>query len=326
MNPLLPPHSADPWIIFHEGWYYYCESRNDQRSICIRKSKTIAGIADDPGTFVWHAPPKGPNSNAVWAPELHWIDGRWYIYFAADNGQNENHRMWVLESETSDPRGSYRCRGPMNTGGWAIDGTVLSVEDGRKFFVWSGWPGTNNGQQNLYAAAMKDPFTLAGSRVLLCTPDQPWERKAMPICEGPQVLQRNGTIFLVYSASGSWTSDYCLGMLINRSGDILKRDVWEKRGPVFEKTEHVWGVGHCSFVKSPCQAEDWILYHSKSVRKHGWVDRDVHAKRFTWTPDGLPDFGAPPPRLAPPRIALPHLAPALPVLPPRTPLTPALAA
>jgi GH43 family beta-xylosidase len=282
-------------MIFHAGSYYYCESRNQQRSICIRKSQTLAGIAHDPGVFVWHAPPKGGNSNALWAPELHRIDGRWFIYYAADDGENENHQMWVLESETDDPQGNYRCRGPIDTKGWAIDGTVL-IDHSGMFFIWSGWPAKTNGQQNLYIAPMKDPMTLAGPRVLLCVPDQEWERKAMPICEGPQVLRQNGMTFVVYSASGSWTADYCLGMLINRSGEFMNPAAWEKRGPVFQKTKDVWGVGHCSFVKSPCQSQDWLLYHSKTRRTHGWEDRDVHAKQFSWTPDGLPSFGEPLPR------------------------------
>jgi GH43 family beta-xylosidase len=284
-------------MIFHEGFYYYCESRNDQRSICIRKSKTIAGIPHDPGIYVWHAPPKGGNCHAVWAPELHWLNGRWFIYYAADDGENENHRMWVLESESSDPQGEYRCRGVMDTGGWAIDGTVLQHK-GQLYFIWSGWPGASDGQQNLYIARMKDPVTPIHPRVLMCSPDQKWERRAMPICEGPQVLVRQDRIFVVYSASGSWTADYCLGMLVHRSGDLLDPATWEKRGPVFQKTEHIWGVGHCSFVQSPCATEDWIVYHAKSRKKHGWEDRDVHAKRFSWTPDGLPDFGVPLPRLA----------------------------
>lgn len=284
-------------MIFHEGFYYYCESRNHQRSICIRKSRTLAGIAQDAGVFVWHAPPKGGNSNAVWAPELHRIGRSWFIYYAADDGANENHRMWVLESEGDDPQGPYRCRGPMETEGWAIDGTVLET-GGQLLFAWSGWPGKVNGQQNLYIAPMSDPLTLAAPRTLLCTPDQPWERRAMPICEGPQFLKKDGKVFVVYSASGSWTVDYCLGLLVNRSGDLLNPAAWEKRGPVFEKSPSVWGVGHCSFVKSPCQGEDWILYHAKSHQKCGWEDRDVHAKRFFWTADGLPDFGVPSPRTA----------------------------
>jgi GH43 family beta-xylosidase len=143
---------------------------------------------------------------------------------------------------------------------------------------------------------MKDPVTLTGPRALLTSPDQEWERWGMPICEAPQALVRNRRLFLVYSASASWTIDYCLGLLAHQGGDVLDRRSWTKHGPVFQKTEDVWGVGHCSFVKSPCQTEDWILYHSKAHQKHGWGDRDVHAKRFGWTVDGLPDFGSPMPR------------------------------
>jgi GH43 family beta-xylosidase len=284
-------------MIYHGGFYYYCETRN-QRQIFIRRSRTIAGIGQDLGTCVWKAPAQGGNSNNVWAPELHLIDGKWFIYYAADDGRNANHRMWALECESPDPRGRYRCRGVIETHGWAIDGTVLN-NDGRKYFIWSGWPGKRNGQQNIYIAPMKDAVTLSGPRVLIAKPDQPWERIAMPICEGPQVLKRNGDVFIVYSASGSWTADYCLGMLHNNSHDMLNPAAWAKHGPVFQKTEQVWGVGHCSFVKSLAENEDWIIYHSKSSRTPGWDDRDVHAKQFTWNSDGFPDFGTPLPRSAP---------------------------
>jgi GH43 family beta-xylosidase len=283
-------------MIFHQGFYYYCEAREKQRCIVVRKSRTISDIGTDPGCVVWQAPRRGRNSNALWAPELHLINGKWFIYYAADDGDNRNHRMWVLENETSNPQGPYHCRGELDTQGWAIDGTILAKSDGRLFFVWSGWPSNRNGRQNLYIAPMSDPVTISGPRALIARPTEEWERVGMPICEGPQVLQRNGRTFLVYSASGSWTPDYCLGLLMSKSGDFLNPKDWEKRGPVFSKTEYVWGLGHCSFVKSPCQTEDWILYHSKSSKAHGWNDRDVHAKKFTWTAEGLPNFGTPLPR------------------------------
>ena len=284
-------------MTFHGGWYYYSESRSF-REIWIRRSRTIAGIGQDPGVCVWRAPATGMNSSNLWAPELHLLDGKWFIYLAADNGVNANHRMWVLESDGPDPRSRYQCRGTLDTGGWAIDGTVLTLDDSRRYFIWSGWPGKRNGQQNLYVAPMQDACTLGGPRVLLSTPTESWERVAMPICEGPQVLKRNGDIFIVYSASASWTPDYCLGMLHNKTREILNPDAWAKHGPVFKKTDQVWGVGHCSFVKSLCQSEDWIIYHSKTSRRPGWTDRDVHAKPFTWGTDGFPDFGAPIPRSA----------------------------
>jgi GH43 family beta-xylosidase len=296
-NPILPPHSADPWMIFHGGEYFYCGVASGDRAITIRKTSSIAGLVDSEAVVVWNAPARGMNSRSVWAPELHRIGGKWFIYYAADDGRNENHRMWVLESQTDSPFGPYRCCGSLDTGTWAIDGTPLLLEDGRLFFVWSGWPGRRNGKQNLYIAPMSSPTSLGGPRVMIAAPTESWERVGMPICEGPQVLQSGGKIFVVYSASGSWTEDYCLGLLENNSGDVLNPAAWTKRGPVFQKTEQVWGLGHCSFVKSPCQTQDWIIYHSKSSRAHGWEDRDVHAKPFAWTPDGYPDFGVPLPRV-----------------------------
>jgi GH43 family beta-xylosidase len=300
IQPIIPAPAADPWMIHHEGIYYFCESRN-HATIHVRKSKTIEEIGQDDGVKVWTPPVTGPNCHGVWAPELHFLDGRWYIYYAADDGHNENHRMWVLESETADPQGAYRCRGVVETGGWAIDGTLLRGNDARLYFVWSGWPGTTDGQQNIYIALMSNPWTACGERVLIAAPEHEWERVDMAICEGPQILRKDGKVFIVYSASGSWTVDYCLGLLVNSTEDFLNPGAWKKVGPVFQKNDHVWGVGHCSFVKSPCQSEDWILFHAKSLKEKGWLDRQVHAQRFTWTEDGLPHFGTP---LAPLKAAV----------------------
>jgi GH43 family beta-xylosidase len=242
---------------------------------------------------VWTAPVLGPNSNAVWAPELHRINDRWYIYYAADDGLNENHRMWVLESVTDDPMGAYRCKGCLETGGWAIDLTVVD-RNGELYAIWSGWPGAVNGRQNLYIAPMSNPWTVAAGRTLLATPEHAWEKVEMDICEGPQVLQRHGKLFVIYSASGSWTADYCLGMLEFTGGEILNSKNWKKwETPVFQKNAKVWGIGHCSFVQSPDGMEDWVIFHAKSRKRAGWNDRNVHAQRFTWTEAGHPYFGQP---------------------------------
>ncbi|MDB6041248.1 MAG: putative beta-xylosidase, partial [Verrucomicrobiales bacterium] len=247
-NPIIPSPSADPWMLFHEGFYYYCESRN-QSSIHIRKARTLNEIGYDEGEQIWEAPMVGNNSKAVWAPELHRLNGKWYVYYAADDGLNENHRMWVLESLGENPQGGYRCRGCIETQGWAIDGTVLEIGD-QMYFLWSGWPGKVNGQQNLYIAPMSNPWTISGERTLLAAPERDWECVDMAICEGPQVLQRNGKIFVIYSASGSWTVDYCLAMLALKGGDPLDASNWENRGRIFETVPEVLGVGHCSFVTS----------------------------------------------------------------------------
>lgn len=301
-NPLLRPPAQDPQITYHRGHYYYCESSG--QGVFLRVATDLAGLAHAPARRVWAPEARGPMAKNIWAPELHILDARAYIYVAADDGDNANHRMGVLAAETDDVAGPYRLVSVLETGGWAIDGTVLEVDDGRRYFIWSGWPGKKDGQQKLYIAAMKSPTELAGPRVLIKQPDQAWERRAMPICEGPQVLRRGGKTFVIYSASGSWTADYCLGMLVLEGGDPMKAGNWRPAGQVFARNAFACGVGHCGFTTSPDGREDWLVYHAKTTTRDGWGDREVRAQPFVWDTRGWPVFGEP----AAPRTPIRHPA------------------
>ena len=286
-NPILPAPAADPWVVQHSGiWYALLVSG---RTLQLRATPLLSEIATVEPITIWRAPKRGLLSRNIWAPEMHFLDGRWFIYLTGDDGNNDNHRMWVFEAET--PLGPWRNRGQLETGGWAIDATILE-DNGRRYCVWSGWPGRHNVRQDLYIAPMSNPWTIAGPRVLLTQPSEPWEKVALPLCEGPQILRRNGRTFIVYSASGSWTSEYCLGMLVNDDGDFLNPCSWSKHGPVFQKTDRVWGVGHCCFVQHP-SAGDLIFYHAKTSHAPGWNDRNVRVQPFGWSPEGLPVFGEP---------------------------------
>lgn len=293
-NPVLP-RGADPWVIRHEGTYIYTHTTGD--SIVLWQSDTLSGMGSGEGKVVWTPPESGPQSRSIWAPEIHFIDGRFYIYFAADDGRNENHRMYVLESEGDDFFGPYVNRGQITdrTNKWAIDGTVLRIGDGPMYFIWSGWEGDENIRQNLYIAPMSNPWTISGDRVEISRPDRAWERIGEPhVNEGPTVLVRGNRIFLVYSASGSWTDDYALGMLsADADSDLLRPESWKKHDvPVFARTETVFGPGHHSFAKSPDGREDWLVYHAAVSQGSGW-DRNVRMQPFSWNEDGTPRFGFP---------------------------------
>jgi GH43 family beta-xylosidase len=293
----------DPWVVYHDGYYYLVESWDGGIWVWKSPSKSLTRI-ESAGTKVkvWTPPKTGPNSAQIWAPELHFINNKWYIYYAASDGLNENHRMFVLEGTSLDPQGSYVDKGKISdpTDKWAIDGSVLTHPDGSLYFIWSGWPGDTNGVQNLYIAPMSDPWTISGERVLISTPEYDWEKKggdgtsAAPwINEGPTAIIKNGSIHIVYSASGSWTDDYCLGLLTNTNGNVLDPLSWSKKStPVFQKTSEVFGPGHASFVKSPDGTEDWIVYHSARTSGSEW-DRIMRTQKFTWNSDDTPNFGSP---------------------------------
>lgn len=292
-NPILAK-GADPWVIRKDGTYIY--THTTQHNITVWKSDTLSGIGSGEGKVVWTPPESGPQSRNLWAPEIHDIDGRYYIYYAADDGRNENHRMFVLESVGDDAFGPYVNRGQITDAAnkWAIDGTVLRIGEAM-YFIWSGWEGDTDVRQDLYIVPMSNPWTISGDRVEISRPDRPWEQIGEPhVNEGPVTLIRNNRIFLIYSASGSWTDDYCLGMLsASLDDDPLRPESWKKHDrPVFARTDAVFGPGHNSFAKSPDGSEDWIVYHAAVAQGSGW-NRNVRMQPFTWNEDGTPNFGAP---------------------------------
>jgi len=212
--------------------------------------------------------------------------------------------MFVLENKNADPfKGVFTWKGQItdSTDKWAIDGTVFNHPYHGLYFLWSGWPGNVNGRQNLYIAKMTNPWTISSERVEISTPTYPWEINHSPyINEGPQVTIRNEVISLVYSASGSWTNDYCLGLITaNINADLLKPTSWHKHpAPIFQSANNVFGPGHHSFTTSPDGKEDWIVYHSARFRGAGWT-RQVRTQKFTWNADSTPNLGEPVPRNKP---------------------------
>lgn len=291
---------ADPWVYKHTDGYYYNVFVNAS-GIMIRRAKTISGIEAGERSLAWKPVNGTMYSSNVWAPEMHYVqdtDGKfkWYIYFAADNGANANHRMYVLENANENPMtGTWAFKGKItdSTDRWAIDGTVLTVNK-QHYFIWSGWEETDGSFQNLYIAKMSDPRTISSERVLISTPDHDWETSPGKINEGPQVTIKGDTINLVYSANGSWTDSYCLGLITARIGDdLMNPGSWVKRDqPIFSSANGVYGPGHHSIVASPDGAEDWIIYHAARWPGSGWT-RKVHAQKFTWNEDNTPNLGEP---------------------------------
>ncbi len=313
-NPLLPT-GPDPWVEYKDGFYYYMNTTG--KNLTVWKTRNMADLASPEKTekkVVWTPPASGPYSHDIWAPEIHFLEGKWYIYFAADAEKNQTHRIWVIENSSSDPLlGEWTFKGKVSDASdkWAIDASVFE-DRGRLYMIWSGWEGDVNGTQSIYIARLKNPWTVEGKRTRISTPEYPWEKVGdleapgeplhIDVNEGPEMLQHDGKLFLVYSASACWTDRYALGMLTAASGsDLLDPAAWKKSPvPVFQQSpeNQVYGPGHNSFFKSFSESadgkQDWILYHANSEPHQGCGGhRAPRAQPFNWNADGTPNFGVP---------------------------------
>ena len=301
-NPLLSS-GPDPWIVQQGTSYYYTNTLGNR--IALWKTTKVSALRSVTPVTIWTAPASGPNSQNVWAPELHLINSKWYAYYTAGSSADlATQRSFVLENAGSDPlAGTWVDKGKIFDPAadfFAIDGTVFNY-NGQNYYLWSGQASASDNTQRIYIARMADPWTLATPRALISSPQYSWESFGSPpaVNEGPEILKNSaGKVFLVFSASGCWTDNYALGMMTLRDGgDPLLAADWTKTAtPVFSKNipASVYGPGHNSFFKSADGTEDWILYHANPTPGQGCGNnRSPRMQKFTWNTDGTPNFGVP---------------------------------
>ncbi|MBQ7325026.1 MAG: family 43 glycosylhydrolase [Clostridia bacterium] len=279
----------DPWVIEHEGSYYYCWSSG---GVKVAKIDGLDNIVKDNGKQVFSS---GGQYHNVWAPELHYVDGEWYIYVAMCKGTSDNaaHRMYVLKGTSQDPTKPFRLVGQVTdpTDKWAIDGTVFKYKD-ELYTVWSGWPSDTDGQQNLYIAHMSDPCTIDSERVLISSPSKGYElvTTGPSVNEGPTALVKDDRVIITYSGNGSWTDDYLITAVYCDTGDLLNAEDWVKLDkPLLSKGDETYGPGHCSFAPAP-DGSLWVIYHANRRSGTGWSGRSVRIQPVEWR-DNLPYIG-----------------------------------
>jgi GH43 family beta-xylosidase len=304
VNPLVL-NRADPHINRHtDGFYYFTATAPEYDRIVLRRSRTLNGLSTAAESVIWRAHPTGDMGAHIWAPELHRVDGKWYIYFAAAPAEDVwRIRIWVLENSHPNPfRGTWVEKGRIRTA-WetfSLDATTFTHR-GSRYLAWAQHePGMDNNTA-VWLSRMANPWTLTGPQIRLTTPEYDWECVGFKVNEGPYVLQRNGRVFMTYSASAT-DHHYCVGLLTaDADSDLMNPASWSKSPtPVFTSndTTKQYGPGHNCFTVAEDGRTDVLVYHARQYKEITGdplndPNRHTRVQKLGWKPDGTPDFGVP---------------------------------
>lgn len=265
---------ADPFIACVDGVWYFTASVPAYDRIVLRRADSLEGLRTAGEVTVWLAHDAGVMSRHIWAPELHRLDGKWYIYFAAGEKRNKwKIRPWVLECRGADPltyiweeRGNLtRADGDeFSFTDFSLDMTTFS-HGGKRYCVWAEKVGMGKKISNLYIAEMENALTLKTPQMLLTSPSYAWERHGFWVNEGPAFLEEGGRVFLTYSASDTGPA-YCMGLLWADAGaDLMDISSWHKENrPVFQTQAErgLFGPGHNSFTRDS-DGTVLMAYHAR---------------------------------------------------------------
>ncbi len=304
MKPLIMQR-ADPQVYLHnDGWYYFTASVPGYEVIELRRAKSIQALADAPAKVVWRRHAAEEMSSNIWAPEIHYLDGKWYIYFAAsDKGADENgvydHRTYVLENASTNPlEGEFIEKAKLDTGweSFTLDATQFMCDE-TPYMVWAQRDMEIAGNSNLYIAKMQNPWTLTLPAAMLSRPELDWECQGFLVNEGPSVLEHNGKLFLTYSGSAT-DERYAMGMLTaDKHSDLTDPKSWTKSiAPVMvsEPENEIFGPGHNSFTKNE-KGEDILVFHARpypGFRGSALSDpnRHTYIRTITYDAQDVPVF------------------------------------
>ena len=316
----LVEERADPYIVKgSDGYYYFTGSypmygANDKEGydrVVLRRSKTIEGLKTAEEKVIWDESESDTSSRFIWAPEMHFIGGKWYVFYA---GSGQANNVWdincrALVCKGSDPYndsweevGKFTgLSGDVNTpfSGFSLDMTYFE-NNGKHYVIWA----QSIGNSNLYMAEInpEKPWELISKSIRLSVPEYYWERVSIPVNEGPSVIKHKDKIFIVYSASATGP-EYCLGMLsADINSDMMDLKSWTKsKTPLLTSMDLTgeYGPGHNSFTVDE-NGNDIFVYHSRSQEcfenkcKWGKEDplydpcRDAKVRTVIWTEDGMP--------------------------------------
>lgn len=268
-NPIAHLETPDPFMTYDPVTAYYYMLYTHCNDVLIHRSRHAALCRKSTDTkVVYRLGEGGGICSDIWAPEMHKApNGKWYIYTsgAVESDPSGEKHLFILESETADPFDGFHFKCLPTPDVFSIDPSVFCY--GGKQYICDSRVVMDRipGEQVLEIAELDNPYTYGKKRGIVARVDYDWEKDnpGIWINEGAFFVERNGRLFLFYSANGCWQNHYCLGVMELIGDDPCDAACWKKDPkPFLVQGNGVYGPGHASFFRSPDGSEVWVCYHT----------------------------------------------------------------
>ena len=256
-NPILPGWYADPEAAIFGRQYWIYPTWSD-----VYERQLFFDAFSSPDLVTWTHHPRVLDVHAVrwarralWAPAIVAKDGRYYLFFAANDIQDDRQSGGIGVAVADRPEGPFHdllgkpLVGAFHNGAQPIDPAVFHDDDGRYYLIYGGWRHAN-------IARLKEDFT--GFESL---PDGSVFKEITPehYVEGPMMFKRAGRYYLMWS-EGGWTGpDYSVAYAIGNS----PLGPFQRVGKILQQDPAIaTGAGHHSVLHTP-DGHWYIVYHRR---------------------------------------------------------------
>lgn len=192
---------ADPFVLYHEGKYYAYGTRVNGFEVYIsddlkhwRRNETKALSPENSWGTRWY-----------WAPEVYYVKSKnlFYMFYSVDEH--------ICAAISTSPEGPFiqKEKKPIVPEEKGIDTSFFIDDDGTPYLYYVRFTDGNV----IWVAEMNDDLTSIKKETLtkcISVTDE-WEKKQAKVTEGPSLLKKGDTYYLIYSANHFESKDYAVG-------------------------------------------------------------------------------------------------------------------
>ena len=280
-NPFVDGYYADPDVAIYGGQYWVFPTTSK-----VYAQQTYLDAFSSPDLINWTKHRNVLTTRdiswaeyAVWAPAPIERNGKYYLYFAANDIQSNSQLGGIGVAVADQPQGPYQDAigrpliGEFHNGAQPIDQDVWIDDDGQAYMYYGGHRHANVAKLN------KDMTSFGtfsdGSTFKEITPQG--------YVEGSQMFKRNGVYYLMWS-EGGWTGpDYAVAYAMSDSptGPFDRLDKILAQDPNVAR-----GAGHNSVINVPGTDVWYILYHRRPLDQTDGNSRVLALDRMYFNSDG----------------------------------------